>query len=513
MKPSGYTLKVPALRVHQWLPTWNQAEFDEANYARRPQPHFYVFSMSAKKLGALCAVHRRGGPDNSAFRLNELAVQRHLEKDRTEEIERFIQHGYPWSELNKRNRSKEESLNLVRPGWLPTAIVVNILLKGDERQGHKLHAEDAVDVGEAPTGGFSLNVPDAAFKDPNWRPKDLAPMEVIDGQHRLMALHGAPTADDYELPVVAFQGLDISWQAYLFYTVNIKPTKLKKSLAFDLFPLLRSQTWLETGGELKVYRETRAQELVEVLCYHDESPWHERINMLGASGKGNMVTQAAWVRALTATCLKTPRTRKQSIGGLFTSNQCSKEPLPWTRAQQAAFILEAGRLLRDQVLAHKGEWARTLRGEAARREEPAEPDPAFYGRNSLLGGDQGIGAFLQVLNDVTVTMVSKLGLCSWQLVEDDDMVHLRQVSQALADLRRQPVGKMLNELAAALAPSDWRSFSFEDLDEDERRFKAGLRGGGGYKQFKARLLGEVATKGGDVGKAAMEALEAGEDGE
>ena len=30
-------------------------------------------------------------------------------------------------------------------------------------------------------------------------------------------------ADDFELPVVAFVGLDLSWQAYLFYTINIKP--------------------------------------------------------------------------------------------------------------------------------------------------------------------------------------------------------------------------------------------------------------------------------------------------
>ena len=66
----------------------------------------------------------------------------------------------------------------------------------------------------------------------SWRPSGMPPLEVIDGQHRLWAFDSAD--EDFELPVVAFHGLDISWQAYLFWTINIKPKRINPSLAFDL---------------------------------------------------------------------------------------------------------------------------------------------------------------------------------------------------------------------------------------------------------------------------------------
>ena len=53
----------------------------------------------------------------------------------------------------------------------------------------------------------------------------------------------------YELPVIAFQGLDVTWQAYLFYTINIKPKRINASLAYDLYPLLRVQDWLEKSPD------------------------------------------------------------------------------------------------------------------------------------------------------------------------------------------------------------------------------------------------------------------------
>ena len=43
-----------------------------------------------------------------------------------------------------------------------------------------------------------------------------------------------------------------------------------------------------------IYRETRAQELVDLLYSYPQSPWFQRINMLGESGLGRrMVSQAA----------------------------------------------------------------------------------------------------------------------------------------------------------------------------------------------------------------------------
>ena len=122
-----------------------------------------------------------------------------------------------------------------------------------------------------------------------WEPKIIPPFEVIDGQHRLWSFH---RNDDpsFELPVVAFHGLDISWQAYLFWTINIKPKRINPSLAFDLYPLLRAEDWLDRAEGHSVYRETRSQELTEALWSNEDSPWYDRINMLGEK-KNKWVTQ------------------------------------------------------------------------------------------------------------------------------------------------------------------------------------------------------------------------------
>ena len=48
------------------------------------------------------------------------------------------------------------------------------------------------------------------------------PIEIIDGQHRLFAFDDDEEPDgDFDVPVVLFLDLDISWQAYLFWTINI----------------------------------------------------------------------------------------------------------------------------------------------------------------------------------------------------------------------------------------------------------------------------------------------------
>lgn len=56
---------VAALRVKQWLPAWEQVNFDPAQNQAKPNPHFYVFSLSAAQLrklaraGETCRVRRR----------------------------------------------------------------------------------------------------------------------------------------------------------------------------------------------------------------------------------------------------------------------------------------------------------------------------------------------------------------------------------------------------------------------------------------------------------------------
>ena len=200
--------------------------------------------MPAVELRALCGISRRDA-SKVGDRALDLGIQRRHEQDRSEEIAKFVDYGFPWSTLSEAKRKSADFDDLRKPGWLPTSIVINILKQSDERSlNAKVSKEDIVEVSDTSHGSL-LSLPYDNWR-PSWAPKILSPFEVIDGQHRLWAFN---KDDDpsFELPVVAFHGLDISWQAYLFWTINIKPKRINPSLAFDLYPLLRAEDWLDQG--------------------------------------------------------------------------------------------------------------------------------------------------------------------------------------------------------------------------------------------------------------------------
>ena len=267
--------KIPAIKFKQWLDLWDQYSFEVKALRRKPEPFLYIFSMKAAELRKLSDVYKREREGAEAE-----GIQRGRDKGRTARIQRYVHYGYPYGDLKPEQQS-DEFANLRKPGWLPTAIVVNLLVPGDHRHGRTISREHIIEIEEGANGGCELILPASGG------PKDdeLPPIEVIDGQHRLWAFDSLgsdlPIPDDFELPVVAYRGLDVAWQAYLFWSINVSPKRINPSHAFDLYPLLRTQDWLEQAGELKVYREARAQELTECMYAHEASPWRGRINMLG----------------------------------------------------------------------------------------------------------------------------------------------------------------------------------------------------------------------------------------
>lgn len=112
--------------------------------------------------------------------------------------------------------------------------------------------------------------------------------KIIDGQHRiagLMNYEGKP----FQLNVTLFVDMDIEDQALLFATINLKQTKVNKSLAYDLF-------------EFAVLRSPQktSHNIAKVLNSREGSPLHGRIKILGrASGKKlENLTQALVVERL-----------------------------------------------------------------------------------------------------------------------------------------------------------------------------------------------------------------------
>lgn len=510
MTESSNPDRIQALKVRQWMTDWDNLPFNPVQLQSKPKEHFYLFSMSATKLRALAGIYRRS-TDDSLPRAEDLGIQRRHDPVRSEEIRRYVKGGYPWSALSAAKRENPDNDKLRKPGWLPTAVVINILEVGDQREGRRLEVDEAISVLDVANEGVAhLTLPQVASNP------QMPPLEVIDGQHRLFAFEeGDASGDDYQLPVVAFVGLDISWQAYLFWTINIKPKKINPSLAFDLYPLLREQEWLEEGDVLHVYKESRAQELTEMLWSTPSSPWYRRINMLGGSRKENgPVTQAAFIKTLLASMVKSWKSSRTPIGGLFGGAQYTEEGLSWSRLQQGAFLVGAWKLMAEAIANSQAEWAESIRNavEAHDLDDSANRnsllDKALTSQYSLLATDQGVRAFLNTVNDVCYLRNQDLKLEKWREPLDGGAVTPDAVEQTLASLSGEPVFGFLQTLAGELATFDWRASSFPGLSEDERQRKSAYRGSGGYKELRMQLLRHLADS--RVEEVATAAREIGE---
>jgi len=487
---------VPALRVRQWLPEWDEVDFDDP-HRERPPEHFYVSSMSAASLRALCGVERREARSGTR-RQADVRIQRSHDAERSAEIARFVKHGFPWSVLGESQRDSNRFDDVKQPGWLPTAIVVNVRKQGEGLGERKLAAADVVTVEDHGNGTASFHLP-LDGDDTSWCAKDLEPMEVIDGQHRLFAFEPGSEESDFELPVVAFVGLDRSWQAYLFWTINIKPKRINASLAYDLYPLLRNQDWLERFEGPTIYRETRAQELTEMLWAHSESPWHRRISMLGETGDQN-VRQAAWVRALTATYIKSWEGRGVRIGGLFGAPVGTDElVLPWTREQQAAFLIFLWQQLQRAVGQAQDQWVEHLRDlerdQTGLEADDDDLDPGFAGRYSLLNADQGVRGVLYVSNDLCFLSATELRLEDWCDARTSESLDEEEVTVQLKRLKSEPVASFLADLGNALSGFDWRTYGTPRLPEEARLRAAAYRGSSGYKELRRQLLAYLEAEG------------------
>lgn len=503
----GTPRQVPVLTVNQWLPGWNKIDFDPSEHRAKPAEFFYLFSLPARELRSLSGIVRRVAKD-AAPRTDDLGIQRQHDPERSEEITRFVEYGYPWSTLSEVKRASDDFNDLRKPGWLPTAIVLNVLVKGSERNGTAVADADLARIVDV-DGQPRLQLPYETW-GADWRPLGLPPFEVIDGQHRLWAFEGASQLENFELPVVAFVGLDISWQAYLFWTINIKPKRINSSLAFDLYPLLRNEDWLDRAEGHSIYRETRAQELTEIMWSYPESAWYDRINMLGER-QNRWVSQSAWIKSLTATFVRPWDARAGATGGLYGGRSKKQgEVLGWSRAQQAAFLIFAWNGLKTSVAESQAPWAVALRDPPKVGEEkPARPedlkaadDLAFYGPFSLICTDQGVRGFLQVLNDLCYQRASQLKLNRWVPDERSSPNPVGAVQTSLESLSSQEFAPFVAAISMALASFDWRTSATPGLEEATRRAKLVFRGSSGYKELRTQLLEHLAAGDGDVPEAA-----------
>ena len=137
------TWEINALVVHQWLDEWNQVHFSEQEHRLKPQPTFYLFKLPALLLWRLSDIYRRRA---DRPRSQDTATQRAHSRERSAEIGRFVQGGFPWSDLSESQKTLADYQDLRMPGWLPTAIVANILLPGSVRKGATIDDREVIHV-------------------------------------------------------------------------------------------------------------------------------------------------------------------------------------------------------------------------------------------------------------------------------------------------------------------------------------------------------------------------------
>lgn len=508
--------RIPALRVNQWLPEWDNVNFTAGPPRQKPKPYFHMLSMSAFDLKRISGIYRRD--PNQAPTL-DLGIQRRHMPERSVEILRYIQDGFPLSRINTRklvDPSEKQSLRM--PGWIPTAIIANILGPNDKR-GPKNSLVPKSDIVEIENN--TVIIPDHCLK-PTWRPT-IHPIEIIDGQHRLWALEESDEDDgdlwtpqfiekmkSIQLPVVAFHELDMTWQAYLFYTINQLPKRIDTSLVFDLYPLLRNEDWLLRFEGPGVYRETRAQDLTILMWSHPDSPWKDRILRLGGREKGK-VTQASFIRSLLATFIRRyDAAGRSKVGGLFGSQaKQHASVLGWSREQQAAFLIMVWTAVKDAIRSSNSPWAQSLRKLASQGASDGS-DAAFDGEQSLLASDQGCRCVQFVMNDFFWSAMESetLDLAAYEWQRKPNHTDDQAVSDALRQLRKsQPEScEFATGIATALASFDWRSSSALDPKDPLFNQQAIYRGSGGYLSMRRNLYSHLLERGSQKVKLAAKNL-------
>lgn len=486
--------RIPLLKVNQWLSSWEESEWAPEEDLPKPPQEFYIASISLKTLRNLAGVSRRQVEERKKQEKGA-GYQRAHQASRSKSIARYIQYGYPLS--SQSGLIPAEHKKLIHPGWLPMSILVNILKPGEKRRrgGREVSLEIENSVRVVKENNFSfLEIPRTLSTTLSGNQKSsLEPIEIIDGQHRLFSvdeLTGEELDERYEVPVVFFNGLTESWQAYLFWVINVEPKKINTSLAFDLYPELRSQSWLESGEGIKVYQEHRAQELTEVLWRHPQSPWKDRIELHGNRIDGH-VSNAAFIRSLMSSFVRRWG-HEFKIGGLFGSidKQGREKVLPWKRSQQAAFLILCWTKVHLAVKSSKAAWVSKLTenprpktNDLLRTESEFQQNLAFSGPHSLLATDQGCRAILFIYNAMCQISYSDLNLEEWETEALSDTPNDNDVSDALEELgKNKKINNYLTEIAEALVDSemDWRTSSAPSLSLDQAKVQAAYRGSSGY---------------------------------
>ena len=111
--------------------------------------------------------------------------------------------------------------------------------------------------------------------------------KIIDGQHRIAGLSELE-GTTFQVNVAIFIDMDIQDQAMVFATINLKQTKVNRSLAYDLYEFTTSRSPQRTCHDIAKFLNSR-----------QSSPFQGKVKMLGVAREPTeTITQATFVDRL-----------------------------------------------------------------------------------------------------------------------------------------------------------------------------------------------------------------------
>lgn len=208
---------------------------------KQPVGDFYIGVIEARDLLAISFsdVRRPDGRDLERY----IGIQRDLSEGRVSEIKKYVKNV---------------------DACFPTGIILAI-------------SNEHVEFTNTPEGQTALAIN---------RDSEIA--KIIDGQHRIAGFEGFNGAPFY-LNVTIFIDMVLEDQAMVFATINLKQTKVTKSLASDLYEFAEARSPQKTGHNI-----------AKLMNFKEGSPLKRFIKILGKSTGQELesITQSTFVDRL-----------------------------------------------------------------------------------------------------------------------------------------------------------------------------------------------------------------------
>lgn len=226
--------------------------------------------------------------------------------------------------------------------------------------------------------------------------------KIIDGQHRIAGFEGY-AGEPFHLNVTIFIDMDLEDQAMVFATINLKQTKVSKSLAYDLYDFAEARSPHKT-----------CHNIAKLMNFKEGSPLKGFIKILGKATDQELesITQATFVDRLMKLISRDPMIDKDLIKRGSTPSRATGED-------------RRKLLFRNLFLDDNDAQISLVLWEYFRAVGERWPD-AWIDRSkgAILGRTTGFAALLRLLPEIAVRITTKPLDQDSSIIDKDEFLDL-----------------------------------------------------------------------------------------